>query len=114
MSLSQTARVYQLEHGHNMTATVTHDSQTQRFKYGLINATMGRTTYVHGIDGNTKQAEIETVEFVNLQSGDKIELADGRKGNVDNTSQSILNDRQTLFVPYAKVEKITRITIKYL
>lgn len=114
MSLSQTARLYQLKNGHRMLGTLCHGDAETRFKYGLKNAALGITTYIHGLDGNSKHAVLETVEFLKIQSGDRVKLVDGTKGRVREVSQTVLDEKQLLFMPYDRAEKLTQITIEYL
>ena len=112
--LSETARVYQLQHGHTMIGTLKHGETITQFKYGLLHDNRNKTTYVHGIEGGQTQTEIETVCDVSPEVGDKITLVTNRKGRVTNVSTEILDELQLRFVPYEKADKIKRITIQYL
>lgn len=116
MRLSQTAKIYQLQHGHKITATITHGKQTQKFKCGLISSDLNKTTAIHGVDVGQNLTEIETVDFVNVKVGDKIELEGGTIGKVHESHVTLLdkNNIQLRFVPFVKAEKITRIIIKYV
>lgn len=116
MRLSQYAKVYQLKNGHNVTATITHGAQTQNFKCGLVKDSLDKTTAVHGVDVEQNMTEIETVDFVNAQVGDKIKLEGGVNGKVHETHQTVLDESniRLRFVPFKKVEKLTKIIIKHL
>lgn len=116
MKLSQYARIYQLQHGHSVTATIIHGEQTQQFKCGVVSDSLNKTTAIHGVDVGQNETEIETVDFVKVHVGDTIELANGVKGKVHKSSQTLLDKSNVSlrFVPFTKAEKITRITIKYL
>lgn len=112
--LSEAAKVYQLKHGHNMKAVLTHGAVKTEFKYGLLHDNRIKTTYVHGVEGGQSTTEIETVEPIAAEIGDKIALANGRKGKVVDTSTSLLDDVQVRFVSYDKADKVMRITLRYL
>lgn len=114
MRLSETARVYQLKNGHTMTGKITHGNTVTPFKYGIKNDNRGKSTYIHGIEGGQSATEIETVEPVKAEIGDKVQLVDGRKGRVENISVDILDEAQLRFVSFEKADKIVRITISYL
>lgn len=116
MKLSQSARIYQLQHGHSVIATITHGEHTQKFKCGCVTDSLNKTIGIHGVDVGQNETEIETVDFVKVHVGDTIELAGGVKGKVHKSQQTLLdkNNIQLRFVPFNKAEKITRITIKYL
>ena len=64
MILSETARVYQLKNGHNMTAVLTHGEDSVKFKYGLLHSNKTKTTFIHGVEGGQNTVEIETVEQI--------------------------------------------------
>lgn len=116
MKLSQYARIYQLQHGHSVTAAITHGEQTQQLKCGIVSDSLNKKTAIHGVDVGQNETEIETVDFVKVYVGDTIELTNGVKGKVSESTQTILDKTNILlrFVPFTKAEKITLITIKYL
>lgn len=112
--LSETAKVYQLKNGHNMKAVLTHGVDETEFKYGLLHDNRIKTTYIHGVEGGQSTTEIETVEPITVEIGDKIQLANGKKGKVVDTSVNLLDDLQVRFVSYGKADKVMRITLRYL
>lgn len=112
--ISETARMYELEHGLILNGTLYHGDAVTKFKYGELNNNKNKTTLVHGVTGAQNVVEIETVRPLVAEIGDKIQLADGRKGKVTNASVKILAERQLRFVPYSKADKATRITIQFI
>lgn len=112
--LSETAKVYQLQNGHNMKAVITHGAIKTEFKCGLLHDNRIKTTYIHGVEGGQSTAEIETVEPIAVEMGDKVKLANGKAGKVVDTSVSLLDALQVRFVSYDKADKVMRITLRYL
>lgn len=112
--LSQTARMYELKHGLLLDGTLYHGDVVTKFKYGFETINKNKTTVIHGYTGAQNVTEIETVRPVVVTIGDKVELADGKKGKVTNTAVKLLEDKQLRFVPYERAEKITRITIQFI
>lgn len=113
-ALSETARVYQLKNGHLLNGILTHGETTTEFKYGLLHDNRTKTTYVHGAEGGQNTTEIETVEPIVVEIGDKIQFADGRKGKVVDMSTDLLEELQLRFVPYERADKVRRITVRYV
>ncbi|MDE7454997.1 MAG: hypothetical protein K2M64_04130 [Clostridia bacterium] len=114
MRLTETARVYELEHGLVLNGTHYHGDVKTKFKYGELVNDKNKTTVMHGVVCAQKVIEIETVRLDKVTVGDKIELVDGRKGKVTNTSSKILQSEQLRFVPYAKADKSLHITIQFI
>ena len=114
MRLSETARVYELEHGLVLNGTLYHGSVETKFKYGELTNNKNKTTVVHGYTGAQNIVEIETARPIAVAIGDKVQLADGRKGKVTNTAIKLIEEKQLLFVPYTKADKATRITIQFI
>ena len=114
MNVSITAKYYQLMHGHNLHGISFHGNTQAMFKYGLINANRIKTTYTHGIESNQNSVEIETVEPLDLNVGDKIQLADGKRGKVADVSTTLLDDVQLRFVSYERADKVKRITVRFV
>lgn len=112
--ISETARVYELEHGLVLNATLYHGGVETKFKYGELTQNKNKTTLIHGATGAQNVVEIETVRHIAVAVGDKVQLVDGRKGKVTNTDIKLLEIKQLRFVSYAKADKVTRITIQFI
>lgn len=112
--LTETARLYQLEKGHNLVGVLYHCGDTARFKYGFLGDTRAKTNYIHGIDGGQSLTTIETVERIVCAIGDKIEMADGTRGKVVDISTQLLDEVQLRFVQYDAADKVVRLSIRYL
>lgn len=112
--ITETAKVYQLEHGHTSDGELKHGLETTKFKYGTRNVKRRKTEYVHGMEGGQTQTEIETVCFVMPEIGDKVMLATGQTGIVTGVSVDVLDELQLRFVGFEKADKITHITIEYV
>lgn len=112
--ITETARVYELEHGLVLDGTLYHGDVVTKFKYGEHTNNKNKMTLVHGATGAQNVVEIETVRSVAVAIGDKVQLVDGRKGKVTNTAVKLLQEKQLRFVPYAKADKATRITIQFV
>ena len=112
--ISVAAKVYQLEHGHNLTGVLVHGNEQQSFRYGLVSNTRLKTTYVHGLEGGASAVVIETVHPIAPEVGDKIQLCDGKNGRVAEISVALLDDVQLRFVTYEKADKIRQITVRFI
>ena len=114
MSISETARVYELERGLIMDGVIFHGNVNTKFKYGELSSEKSKNTVVHGFVAAENVVEIETVRSVVVAIGDTVLLADGRQGKVTKTSVKLLAEKQLRFVSYAKADKTTRITIQFV
>lgn len=114
MRISETARVYELEKGLILDGVIYHGEVKTKFKYGELSSEKNKNALVHGFTGTENVVEIETVRPVDVAIGDKVQLANGRKGKVTNTSVKLLDDKQLRFVCYDKADKTTCITIKFV
>lgn len=114
MIISETARVYELDKGLILDGVLYHGDEKTKFKYGELSSDKNKNTVVHGYTGAENVVEIETVRPVVAAIGDKVRLANGREGKVTNTAVKLLEEKQLRFVPYAKADKSTRITIKFV
>lgn len=114
MKISETSRVYELEKGLILDSVICHGNAQTKFKYGELSAEKNKITAVHGFTAAENVVEIETVRPVAVAIGDTVLLADGRQGKVIKTSVKLLAEKQLRFVPYAKADKTTHITIKFV
>ena len=105
-------RQYQLEHEHVFTATVKRTGQ--KFKFGFSDETTKDTqavAYVHGFWGGHTSRTIETVETVEINTQDTIELDGFGFAKVGAIKARLLNPRELRFVSKDKASKITIITL---
>lgn len=114
MRISETARVYELEKGLILDGVIYHGDKRTKFKYGELSHDKNKSALVHGFTGAENVVEIETARPVAVAIGDKVQLADGRKGKVTNTTEKLLEEKQLRFVSHTKADKSTRITIKFV
>ncbi len=112
MNLTIQQRQYQLEHAHVFTATIKRTGR--QFKFGFVHDTTRNTQateHIHGFWGGEIGITIETVEKVDINDQDVIQLDEFGFGKVATTSIRFLNPIELRFVPKENATKITRITL---
>ncbi|MCH5157477.1 MAG: hypothetical protein J1G02_06360 [Clostridiales bacterium] len=112
MELTIQQRQYQLDHSHVFTATVKRTKQ--KFKFGFVDDTTSdtqSTEHVHGFWSGRTSRTIETVETVDINAQDTIELDQFGFGKVSTTHSTFLNPLELQFVPKDMASKITKITL---
>lgn len=110
--LTAQQRQYQLDHNHVFFATVKRTRQ--RFKFGFCNDTtknVQQTEHIHGFWSGTTGREIETVETVDINSQDVIELDKFGFGKVISSQTVWLNPLELRFVPESRASKVTKIVV---
>lgn len=105
-------RQYQLDHHHMFFATVKRTQQ--RFKFGFCNDTthdVQQAEYIHGFWSGKTGREIETVESVDINNQDVIELEGFGFGKVASSQSSLLDPVELRFVSKNRASKITKIVV---
>ena len=112
MRLTAEQRQYQLDHAHVFCGTVKRTGQ--KFKFGFVDDTtkdVQATEHIHGFWSGNVSRTIETVEKVDINSQDIIQLDNFGFGKVATTKSRLLNPLELQFVPKDKASKITKITL---
>lgn len=113
--LSITQRLYQLNNGHYLKATIEKNGIKTTFQYGYVDPKKEyqRLTMVSGISNVSISRVIETVENVNLVIGDKIVLLDEKEtAKVNGLAVELLDSSQLQFVAYDKADKVTKVYLQ--
>lgn len=103
---------YQLDHSHVFTATVKRTGQ--QFKFGFVDdmtKDTQATEHIHGFWGGHTSRTIETVENVDINNQDIIQVDKFGFGKVATTKTRLLSPIELRFVPNEKASKITQITL---
>ena len=112
MELTIRQRQYQLDHSHVFTATVKRTGQ--QFKFGFVEDTTRdtqATEHIHGFWSGRTSRTIETVETVDINAQDTIQLDKFGFGKVATIQSTFLNPRELLFVTQEHASKVTKITL---
>lgn len=110
---SQTLRRYQLEHKHFLKGSITCGKDIKAFfKYVIVTNNSARTQLVHGFVASDNTVGIESVDIAFVHNSDTVELADGNKYTVTSFEEKPLDENQLRYLPWERVDKIYRISLK--
>lgn len=113
--ISQVARRYQLENSHYLDGEIAHGKQkTAKFKYGIKADRTSRSQPLHGFVAADVAKEIETVNIEFINQSDIVTLADGLKYSVVGFDEKPLDENQLRNLPWEKVDKVWRISLRRL
>lgn len=112
---SQVARRYQLENGHYLNGEIAHGKQqTAKFKYAIKSDKTTRSQPLHGFVAADTAKEIETVNIEFVNQSDIVTLADGLKYSVVGFDEKPIDENQLRNLPWEKVDKVWRISLRRL
>jgi len=110
---SQTLRRYQLERKHFLSGSITCGKDIKAFfKYTVVSNNSTRTQVIHGFAASDNTVGIESVDIAFVHNSDTVELADGKKYTVTSFEEKPLDENQLRFLPWERVDKIWKITLK--
>ena len=110
--ISQVARRYQVENAHYMSGEIAHGKEKAQFKYCIKTDGTTRVQALHGFVGADISKDIETVNIAFVNQSDVVTLADNAQYMVVGFSEKPIDENQLRNLPWEKVDKVYRISLR--